>query len=937
MASQKDQAEACVANHNYDQARRVLAKVEGVKDLRLQQLTGWVATFKDHLQAEEDRAVEIAGKRIHEAREHEVASDYPAAIKSLEQIPNSLRRRKLKNQSLAAGTFLGQLQRKQQEVQNLERQLRERVKAKQLTGLLIEVESLLRLVPNHSNALKLKEQLLARDEKLKGLRDKLYSEAVRNLESQDYKATLSALSRIDSTQIDSAVEELRDQAETIVSTLVSLNKQIKEKLAAKEYSELENLVDHFLILKAEDNEKQRLKQQLVERDGARNRAREEGLAESLDQFKQHEYKTALASLGKIPRELVDSEVLELRDQIKGTLAQIEQLELELGRLSEDGDATALQACLQAYLVLQPNDKERQERLTRLIEEEQKAQELASNAFSRARTHASQFQFESALTELAKIPQSSLTDESRSLAQSCSKLKTLRAKAFYELNKAFRFHTYTKALETARLYQSATPTMSADKDTEFHNLRERCLNSQKAHAEELERSTEKQALKKKISMVTSLAAVVAIIVGGLLWVNNRREQQSDALASSLANKDYETALELNPKNSAALAMKKAADIERALAKGNYAAVLRLEPANVDALSMKQIADVELAISVGDYKAALQLDPSNAEALSMKRAEAIQRAMADGDYAAVLRLDSGNAEALSMKTASGIQQALKKGDYAAALELDPSNAEALMMKKAKAIEQALSNDDYAAVLRLDPSGTNTALLSLSPVKNSIGMNLKLLPAGVFTMGDKQDEHEVTLTKPFMVGIHEVTQEHYQHVMGNNPSAFTGSNKPVEQVSWEDAVEFCRRLSELPPEKAAGRIYRLPTEAEWEYACRAGTTTAYSFGHGRLLREYVWFNENVDSETHSVGSKKPNAWGLYDMHGNVWEWCQDWFGDYPDVRETDPSGARTGSARVLRGGSWYSTAKSCRSAERYWSKPSIRHGRDYGFRVALTPSGQ
>ena len=157
MSSQKDHAEAFVANHNYDQARRVLAMVEGVKDLRLQQLTGWVATFKDHLQTEEDRAVEIAGKRIHDAREHEVASDYPAAIKSLEQIPDSLRGRKLKNQSLAAGTFLGQLQRKEKEVQNLERKLRERVKAKQLAGLLIEVESLLRLVPKHSNALKLKK------------------------------------------------------------------------------------------------------------------------------------------------------------------------------------------------------------------------------------------------------------------------------------------------------------------------------------------------------------------------------------------------------------------------------------------------------------------------------------------------------------------------------------------------------------------------------------------------------------------------------------------------------------------------------------------------------------------------------------------------------------------------------------------------------------
>ncbi len=337
MASQKDEADACVANHNYDQARRLLAKVEGVKDLRLQQLTGWVATFKDQIQVEEDRAVEIAGKRILEAQQHEVASDYSAAIKSIEQIPDSLRDRKLKNQSVAAGTFLVQLQRKQQRVQSLEKQLRERAKAKQLSGLLKEVESLLRLVPNHGNALKLKDQLLARDEKLKGLRDKLYSKALRNFESQNYKETLSDLSGIDSTQVDSAVEELRDQAEAIVSTLASLNRQIKEKLAAKEYSALEDLVDHFLILKAEDREKKRLKEQLVERDGARKLAREERFEEAQEQFNQHEYENALASLGKIPRELADSEVRALRDQIRDALSQIDLLEGEIGQLRESGD------------------------------------------------------------------------------------------------------------------------------------------------------------------------------------------------------------------------------------------------------------------------------------------------------------------------------------------------------------------------------------------------------------------------------------------------------------------------------------------------------------------------------------------------------------------------------------------------------------------------
>ena len=167
-------------------------------------------------------------------------------------------------------------------------------------------------------------------------------------------------------------------------------------------------------------------------------------------------------------------------------------------------------------------------------------------------------------------------------------------------------------------------------------------------------------------------------------------------------------------------------------------------------------------------------------------------------------------------------------------------------------------------------------LESAGNSIGIRLKLLPAGTFWMGEDLDAHKVTLTQPFYLGVYEVTQEQYERVMGKNPSNFKGPQNPVEKVSWDDAVEFCRKLSELPEEKAAGRIYRLPTEAEWEYACRAGTTTKYSFGDSESeLGEYGWFDKNSDRKTHPVGQKQPNKWGLYDMHGNVWEWCSDWYG--------------------------------------------------------------
>jgi formylglycine-generating enzyme required for sulfatase activity len=248
----------------------------------------------------------------------------------------------------------------------------------------------------------------------------------------------------------------------------------------------------------------------------------------------------------------------------------------------------------------------------------------------------------------------------------------------------------------------------------------------------------------------------------------------------------------------------------------------------------------------------------------------------------------------------------------------------------------------------------------ITNSIGMKLVLIPKGKFLMGsppseegseDDERQHEVTISRDYYLGAYEVTQGQYMKVMGKNPSHFQGekvaerhpktgrvvkdvdsSNFPVEQVSWEEAVEFCRRLSALPEERKAGRVYRLPTEAEWEYGCRAGSKTAYSFGDdSRLLDDYGWYVKNAKQMTHPVGQKKANAWGLYDMHGNVWEWCSDWYGVYPNVGETDPTGSSNGT-RVLCGGSWSDGAAYCRAAYRLWSDPTFR-GNNGGFRLALS----
>jgi formylglycine-generating enzyme required for sulfatase activity len=247
------------------------------------------------------------------------------------------------------------------------------------------------------------------------------------------------------------------------------------------------------------------------------------------------------------------------------------------------------------------------------------------------------------------------------------------------------------------------------------------------------------------------------------------------------------------------------------------------------------------------------------------------------------------------------------------------------------------------------------------NSIGMNFVLVPAGEFQMGtppwdkdgetDEKPQHRVHITSPFFLGTYEVTQQEYERVMGVNPSSEKLSpQQPVEMVSWFDTVQFCNRMStrenlrpyyEVLGERVTilgGDGYRLPTEAEWEYACRAGSTTKWSCGDDvQQLEIYAWYQGNAGSHSHPVGEKAPNAFGLYDMHGHMWEWCWDWYGKdyYRQSPADDPQGPTAGTLRIERGGDgWNSEPPRLRSAYRNHQVPSLRF-RDLGFRVARTSS--
>ena len=237
----------------------------------------------------------------------------------------------------------------------------------------------------------------------------------------------------------------------------------------------------------------------------------------------------------------------------------------------------------------------------------------------------------------------------------------------------------------------------------------------------------------------------------------------------------------------------------------------------------------------------------------------------------------------------------------------------------------------------SSTSGSVITI-PVKEGINIEMVKVEAGSFNMGatsemenpyeDEKPVHRVTLTNNYYVGKYEVTQALWQAVMGSNPSSFKGYDLPVEKVSWNDCQDFISKLNAM-----TGKRFRLPTEAEWEYAARGGKKSrGYQYSGSNTLGDVAWYSDNSGKKTHAVGTKQPNELGIYDMTGNVWEWCQDWYGSYSSSPQTNPTGAVRGSCRVGRGGSWGNSARYCRSSYRGYITPGDRFNR-LGLRLVLS----
>ena len=270
--------------------------------------------------------------------------------------------------------------------------------------------------------------------------------------------------------------------------------------------------------------------------------------------------------------------------------------------------------------------------------------------------------------------------------------------------------------------------------------------------------------------------------------------------------------------------------------------------------------------------------------------------------------------------------------------PSNLQITLTKEAMATQQSIVSQPAVAQQPMEQTPvTNVDNISI-PVKDGISIDMVRVEAGTFTMGAtaemkepydwEKPTHRVTLTNDYYIDKYEVTQVLWQAVMGNNPSKFKGDNLPVEKVSWDDCQEFISKLNRI-----TGKTFRLPTEAEWEYAARGGKKSrGYQYSGSNNLSDVAWYGDNSGNKTHAVGTKQPNELGIYDMSGNVWEWCQDLYGRYSSYSQTNPTGANNGLYRMNRGGSWGVNAWNCRSSGRDNITPGSRYNY-LGLRLVLS----
>jgi formylglycine-generating enzyme required for sulfatase activity/tRNA A-37 threonylcarbamoyl transferase component Bud32 len=916
IAAKQAEAEGLLGDCEFNRAVGIATALRAEGHPKLRFLSGWAEAFLGQIETSRTEQTREAVAAIDEAGKHEAAYDYLSARVAIELIPAALQAVILPGMREPATAILERVKRKQAEALRLERLIKERLAAKQLDELLPEVERFLALQPDRKDVSKIREQLLDRRTRQEAVRDEAVAAAQASLASHDYERAQAALAAIAAAVVTPDVTQLRERVEGLVIQVQTLSKQIKERATGKMLDGLLPMVEKYLRLKPEDANATSLRASLVQREEKFETEIAARLKEARTLAAGCRFEEALNLLKAVP-EARRSAAIEMLLEQATTLAALRAPALRaLKDAATGGFVTAIAASreyrdgLSAANLTDPECAALLANAEAAGEQEKRARRLLFITGATAagivavimmvgvgwwiRASMRAASLASAITEsrwedaLAIEPDNAAALVGRAKARLAETPADV-AGAFADLDQAGRRPGAAQTVKPVRAEAHAWQAVS------------------RAQANELDQAAQDlRAANTAGASADVVARAAAAIAKGWLGRGETAVAKGDIQGVRRAA------------DAALAAGAEAGTVESLRARGMVLEARSLLTSDVDGAVVRML-EASL-LDTGLVEAALR-EPGFAAV----RAGVVEnyrggfdQAVARQGWEEALTI-AGTAEAIDPISSTWVREAVRRVPPAALAALPPA---------------ALAELPPAALAALPPG----LIMKIPTLRNSIGIELKLLPAGRFTMGEKDLSHQVTLTKPFYLGVYEVTNGQWRRVMGIVPSNWKDTDRPVENVSWDDAVEFCRKLSALPEERQAGRVYRLPTDAEWEYACRAGTETNLFFGDRRWRGEYAW----TDGQTHPVGQKKPNAWGIYDMQGNVGEWCSDWHIDsyllYQDGAVTDPQGPpqpRDIAQRVIRGAGHHASDVECMSHFRSWHEfPSHRRS-DLGFRLALSPA--
>jgi len=755
--------------------------------------------------------------------------------------------------------------------------------------------------------------------------EELLREALAHEQAYDYEAGLQSLTQVAPSLKQTAVNGSEDTADVLAERLTAKQTRFKEleedvdtRVAKQEMSGLLRMVDELVKLKPGRPKVQKLKEQLEKRDAELLEARDAAINKATQQLGEQQYAEAVATLKTVSKEVSSEQLEELKTKAMLHLISLNTMRDRITTAVDGNQLKGLLPAVEECLTLKADQDDFLKLKDQLEKRDTDLLEARGAAINKATQQLSEQQYAEAVATLNTVAEEVSSMQVEELKTKASdlvnELKILRDRITTAVD-GNQLKGLLPAVEECLLLKADQDDILKleeqliDHDAQINVRNQQIFSQAKQHLQELQFDAAVQTIDTIGSDFQTLT------MSGLRQqaqeLSVLRQRVLSALPAALSEMSI---LRVTIKNI-----------------NNY--LIQVAEAGIQDPQLQQMLDDakdKEAVSIRNRKlitlgitaacVVVFLIIGVVVKISHDRL-AVKTAIAHENWETALELDSDNATALRMQAAA-VASALANGDWKTALNLDPSNRDGLRLKEDAAVEKA-------------------AILAGDPITNMFDMTFNNIPAGTFMMGSSTDtlneyKHKVTISRPFYMQTTEVTQGQWMAVMETEPwfgkaNVVEGPNYAASYVSWNDAVAYCKKLN-----KKEGKTYRLPKEAEWEYACRAGTTTTWSFGNDeKVLGDYAWYIENAEDTgeqyAHQVGQKKPNAFGLYDMHGNVFEWCRDYYGEdyYKQSPKKDPMGPASGPFRVLRGGSWGNFSRYARSAYRFGNDADGR-AFNFGFRL-------